>query len=303
MVFFFFGDILAKNTYVGLMVIFKHYFIPLAEGGTADAEIAATAGAEASRMAMRRPSQMITHEMIGMAQEMSPPRSSLAHSSTDRPPSAPGRKPATRQMPTAELEIARGGGGGGGGGGGVRTAAALPDSAAVSAAVQAAVQAGYEHGIKEASFSKQRQSLTRQEAPQEDSDDSDDAPVDRGLHSRLKARRRPAYAHAPRCGGAHGAHAHAHDMLTCACTCACACACACGDHWLTWRRCPGAECHPQDEPDHQPCQRTGVLVCARAEHRPAARCATPARHAGLGRMRRSMRALARQCSNRCSLGF
>ena len=208
MVFFFFGDILAKNTYVGLMVIFKHYFIPLAEGGTADAEIAATAGAEASRMAMRRPSQMITHEMIGMAQEMSPPRSSLAHSSTDRPPSAPGRKPATRQMPTAELEIARGGGGGGGGGGGVRTAAALPDSAAVSAAVQAAVQAGYEHGIKEASFSKQRQSLTRQEAPQEDSDDSDDAPADRGLQpfSRLKVRRRPAYAHAPSCWGVPSAH-------------------------------------------------------------------------------------------------
>ena len=116
MVFFFFGDILAKNTYVGLMVIFKHYFIPLAEGGTADAEIAATAGAEASRTAMRRPSQMITHEMIGMAQEMSRARSSPAHSNTDRSPSAPGRKPATRQMPTAELEIARGGGGGGGGG-------------------------------------------------------------------------------------------------------------------------------------------------------------------------------------------
>ena len=40
MVFFFFGDILAKNMYVGLMVIFKHYFVPLAEGGGVDAEMA-----------------------------------------------------------------------------------------------------------------------------------------------------------------------------------------------------------------------------------------------------------------------
>ena len=64
MIFFFFGDLLSKNTYVALMVFFRHYFVPLAEGVSgADVELAA-AGTRNSR---RRPSKMITQE-IGTAQ-------------------------------------------------------------------------------------------------------------------------------------------------------------------------------------------------------------------------------------------
>ena len=190
MVFFFFGDILAKNMYVGLMVIFKHYFVPLAEGGGVDAEMAAAGIEDSRRMARRRPSQMITQEMIGTAQEMRP---------------ASNRTSVTRSSPTGELESAHRmqrtecGGGGGGGGGSVSTEVAIPDSAAVSAAVQAAVEAGYRQGMKEAARSRQRQNQpARQEAPQEDSDDDD---ADRNpSFSRLKVRRCPAHAHAP-CGG------------------------------------------------------------------------------------------------------
>ena len=209
MAFFFFGDILAKNMYVALMVVFKHHFIPIAEEGSA-----AKAGAEDSRMARRRPSQMITQEMIGAVFDQ---KKSPARSSTDCSLSASGRTSATRQIPAADLEVARemrgsfrlgtapaaapasvlNGSSGSGGGSGVRTAAALPDSAAVSAAVQAAVQAGFEHGLSEASFNKQRQGRTRQKARQEDSDDSD-AAADSGLAQfpQLKVRRCPAHARA-----------------------------------------------------------------------------------------------------------
>lgn len=64
MVFFFFGDLLSKNMYVGLMVFFRHYFVPLADGVSgADVELAA-AGTQDSRRGMRRlPSQMITQEI------------------------------------------------------------------------------------------------------------------------------------------------------------------------------------------------------------------------------------------------
>jgi hypothetical protein len=210
MVFFFFGDILAKNMYVGLMVIFKHYFVPLAEGGGVDAEMAAAGIEDSRRVARRRPSQMITQEMIGTAQEMRP---------------ASNRTSVTRSSPAGELESAHrmqrtecGGGGGGGGGGSVSTEVAIPDSAAVSAAVQAAVEAGYRQGMKEAARSRQRQNQpARQEAPQEDSDDDD---ADRNpSFSRLKVRRCPAHAHAP-CGGP------SRDVA------------------------PAAEYHSQDEPDH-----------------------------------------------------
>ena len=64
MIFFFFGDLLSKNTYVGLMCFFRHYFVPLAEGVSgADVELAAAGSAQGRLPRMRRlPSQMITQE-------------------------------------------------------------------------------------------------------------------------------------------------------------------------------------------------------------------------------------------------